>query len=26
MLNDFLETQVASLKLDELIANPPNLS
>ena len=26
MFNDFLETQVASLKLDELIANPPNLS
>ena len=26
MFNDFLETQVASAKLDELIANPPNLS
>jgi hypothetical protein len=26
MFNDFLETQVASLKLDELIANPPKLS
>jgi hypothetical protein len=26
MFNDFLETQVASFKLDELIANPPNLS
>ena len=25
MFNDFLETQVASLKLDELIATPPNL-
>jgi hypothetical protein len=26
MFNDFLETQVASAKLDDLIANPPNLS
>jgi hypothetical protein len=26
MFNDFLDTQVASLKLDGLIANPPNLS
>jgi hypothetical protein len=25
MFNDFLEMQVASLKLDQLIANPPNL-
>jgi hypothetical protein len=25
MFNDFVETQVASLNLDELIANPPNL-
>jgi hypothetical protein len=25
MFNDFLETQVASAKLDELIAHPPNL-
>jgi len=26
MFNDFLETQVASLKLDELIANPPKVN
>jgi hypothetical protein len=26
MFNDFLQVQVESIKLDELIANPPDLS